>query len=278
MSSEVTGSTVARATATAYTRQSVRPCRPAPAARRPRARRRRWSPGRSAGRRRRPRRPAPRARRRSTAARQRRGPLAGGERRRAGRRRSARRAPSSTVVATTLLVRNGTGATARPSSSSTTAASRAERAGAAALLGHEQPGQAEVGGQRLPQRCDQRRGRRRRGQHGRRAGTGRPAGRARLARRSSSTSVVEQVERRSSGQVLPGDVLVDAVLGRQAEHPLGDDVAQDLRRAALDRVALGAQVAVAGVPAGEVDAARAGPSSSRRSAGPPRRAARAPGR
>src|SRR5262249_29371339 len=61
---------------------------------------------------------------------------------------------------------------------------------------------------------------------------------------------------RSSRQVLPGHVLVHADLGRQPEHPLGDDVAQDLRGPALDRVAAGPQVAVAGTPAVEVGALR----------------------
>src|SRR5579862_3941142 len=50
--------------------------------------------------------------------------------------------------------------------------------------------------------------------------------------------------RYSTGQILPWDVLVEPGLWRQAEHPLGDDVPQDLRGAALDRVPLGAQVAV----------------------------------
>src|SRR3981189_2641549 len=61
----------------------------------------------------------------------------------------------------------------------------------------------------------------------------------------------------SSGQVLPGHVLVDARLGRESQHALGDDVAQDLRGATLDGVALRAQVAVAGLAAVEVDRLRA---------------------
>ena len=60
----------------------------------------------------------------------------------------------------------------------------------------------------------------------------------------------------------------------QAQHAFGDDVAQDLRGAALDRVALRAQVPVAGFAADEVDLATVGASSSRRSADRPRRAAR----
>src|SRR5271166_5781340 len=61
----------------------------------------------------------------------------------------------------------------------------------------------------------------------------------------------------SSGQVLPWDILVDPGLGRQAEHALGDDVAEDLRGAALDRVTAGAQVAVAGATPEEVGVLRA---------------------
>jgi hypothetical protein len=43
------------------------------------------------------------------------------------------------------------------------------------------------------------------------------------------------------------------VLTRQAQHALGHDVAENLRCTALDGVALGAQVAISGVAAGEVD-------------------------
>src|SRR5262249_37634935 len=51
----------------------------------------------------------------------------------------------------------------------------------------------------------------------------------------------------------PGDVLVGARLGGQAQDALGDDVQQNLAGPALDAVALGPQIAVAGVTAGEVD-------------------------
>src|SRR5215207_5534202 len=63
-------------------------------------------------------------------------------------------------------------------------------------------------------------------------------------------------EARSFPELLPRDVLVHARFGGQSEHALGHDVAQDLRRPALDGVALGAQVAVAGVTAGEIDRVR----------------------
>src|SRR5690606_18822459 len=82
------------------------------------------------------------------------------------------------------------------------------------------------------------------------AGSGRRAGRARRPAappRPRNTAG-------SSRQVLPGHVLVDTGFGGQAENAFGDDVAQDLRGAALDRVALGPQVAVAGAAAVEVDA------------------------
>ena len=49
-----------------------------------------------------------------------------------------------------------------------------------------------------------------------------------LSRSASSVSVYSEVDGWSSGQVLPGDVLVGAVLRWQAEHLLGEDVEQDL--------------------------------------------------
>ena len=71
-------------------------------------------------------------------------------------RAAAESESNRTVVATTALVRNGTGATERPSSSSTTAASRADAPAPPRVLGHQQAGQAQVGGQRLPEAADQR--------------------------------------------------------------------------------------------------------------------------
>src|SRR5579862_8181067 len=56
---------------------------------------------------------------------------------------------------------------------------------------------------------------------------------------------------RSPRQILPWHVLVEPGLRREAEDPLGDDVPQDLRGAALDGVPLGSQVAVAGAAAEE---------------------------
>src|SRR5918992_1182461 len=87
------------------------------------------------------------------------------------------------------------------------------------------------------------------GRSGRRAGrvrrsAGRPRRRCRAGRGHSFP------------ELLPRDVLVDAWFGGEAEYPFGDDVAQDLRGAALDGVALGAQVAIARVAAGEVDLLR----------------------
>src|SRR5260370_280400 len=61
----------------------------------------------------------------------------------------------------------------------------------------------------------------------------------------------------SPRQVLPWHGLVQPGLGRQPEPPVGDDVAQDLGGAALDRVALGPQETVAGIPAVEVGPFRA---------------------
>src|SRR5579859_6297825 len=49
-----------------------------------------------------------------------------------------------------------------------------------------------------------------------------------------------------AGEVLPRDFRVRAGLRGQAEDALGDDVEEDLRRAALDGVGPRAQVAVAG--------------------------------
>src|SRR5215813_4826671 len=60
----------------------------------------------------------------------------------------------------------------------------------------------------------------------------------------------------SPRQVLPWLVFVQPDLRRQPEHPLGDDVAQDLRAPALDRVALGTQEPISGVVAVEVGALR----------------------
>lgn len=58
-------------------------------------------------------------------------------------------------MAMTALVRNGTGATTPPNSSATTAASRAGPF-ATGLLGHQQPGQPNLGRQCLPQSIDNR--------------------------------------------------------------------------------------------------------------------------
>src|SRR5258708_14691211 len=58
----------------------------------------------------------------------------------------------------------------------------------------------------------------------------------------------------SPRKVLPWLVLVHPDVRRQPEHPLGNDVPQDLRGSALDRVALGAQEPVAGIAAVEVGA------------------------
>src|SRR3546814_12562442 len=46
------------------------------------------------------------------------------------------------------------------------------------------------------------------------------------------------------------------MLWRQPEYTFCDDVAQDLRRSALDRIALGSQVPVSGFTPGEVDGIR----------------------
>src|SRR5581483_11271025 len=79
----------------------------------------------------------------------------------------------------------------------------------------------------------------------------------RAPRRADRLRPLNTADRRCSlGQVLPRDVLVDPDLRGEAEHALGDDVAQDLRGAALDRVALGAQVAVSRAAAREVDRGR----------------------
>ena len=52
--------------------------------------------------------------------------------------------------------------------------------------------------------------------------------------------------RSASGNVLPGNVLVDARLAGKAEHPLAEDVAHDLGRAALDGGRPAAQIPVEG--------------------------------
>ena len=61
-------------------------------------------------------------------------------------------------------------------------------------------------------------------------------------------------EASAAGDVAPGDVLVDARFGREAEHALADDVALDLGRATLDRVGPAAQEEHAG-RAGRADVA-----------------------
>src|ERR1700744_4653228 len=63
--------------------------------------------------------------------------------------------------------------------------------------------------------------------------------------RSAGTPVTSLDGLTSARQVLPRNVRVRAGLGREAQHALGDDGAKDLRRPALDRVALGPQGPVA---------------------------------
>src|SRR4051794_10913512 len=200
----------------------------------------------------------------------------------AASRRSAtsRASPAATArsadVATTALDRNGTAAAAAPSSSSTTAASRAEAPAPSSASGTSRPASP-----RSPARA---------AQSGRSCGASPSSERICTAGSSRSRRTARSVARRSvstsrssrsasasasaatpgsrasarsawvvtggssSRQVLPGGGGVGAGLGGQPEHPLGDDVAQDLGGAALDGVALGPQVAVAGTPTGEVDA------------------------
>src|SRR5687767_9628536 len=62
----------------------------------------------------------------------------------------------------------------------------------------------------------------------------------------------------AAGDLRPRQLLVDPHVAGQAEHPLAEDVAHDLRRAALDRVGARPEEHLAGRPRGPLEAGGVG--------------------